>query len=92
MRDLNSGRFADRATAAEAIELALTTRVDFVSDLAKNVALDEISQWRPNWDEKAWKKIYYGGIANREVATYNNVTTSLVTLSYIEAGSYVTGS
>jgi hypothetical protein len=40
--------------------------------LAKNIALDEISTWRPNWDYLAWKKIYYGGFANKEVDDYNN--------------------
>jgi hypothetical protein len=42
-----------------------------ISDLAKNIALDEISTWRPNWDYLAWKKIYYGGFANKEVDDYN---------------------
>jgi hypothetical protein len=40
--------------------------------LAKNIALDEISTWRPNWDYLAWKKIYYGGFANKEVDDYYN--------------------
>jgi len=37
------------------------------TDLAKAIALDEISLWRPNWDKLAWKQLYYGGHANKEV-------------------------
>lgn len=40
--------------------------VDAMPELAKMIALDEISIWRPNWDELAWKKLYYGGNTNNE--------------------------
>jgi len=41
----------------------------FMTELAKMIALDEISLWRPGWDMRAWKMLYYGGFANWEVLT-----------------------
>ncbi len=44
------------------------------------IALDEISLWRPGWDYKAWKRLYYGGFANKEVTK----KLTLFTLNWIK--------
>jgi hypothetical protein len=46
------------------------------------MALDEISLWRPNWDNFAWSKIYYGGIANKEVRDPCHGSSEGPTISY----------
>ena len=43
------------------------TQLFLFSDLAKAIALDEISIWRPNWDKLAWNQLYNGGHATKEV-------------------------
>ncbi len=38
--------------------------VDGLPELMSKIALDEISDFRPGWDEQAVKKLYYGGLVS----------------------------
>ncbi len=41
--------------------------VDALPELMSKVVLDEISDFRPNWDEHAIKKLYYGLVSAKAI-------------------------
>ena len=60
--------------------------VNFLPELMKYIALDEISLWRPGWPEIFWKKIYFSNRISKEdrrimKLVYNQVTKRLDSIS-----------